>query len=129
MAEVPNNVSLASGFIPAPPDQAWARLNDPMKWPEVFPGWIASIVDDDDRLTGTGPQKERFDLYSTIDEDALAVDVEVVDELGSADTFRLRVLAVTGGSLVVVTHGRLMGMPDVAWEAKRDAVIAGLAAL
>jgi hypothetical protein len=57
------------------------------------------------------------------------MDVEVVDELGSADTLKLRLLDIPGGTLVLVAHGKLKGTSDVAWAAKRDAVAAGLSAL
>jgi hypothetical protein len=131
MAEAPNNVALASGFTPVPAIEAFATFADLGRWADHFPGWIATIefLPDDERYTATGPQRERFDLYPQIDEDARTIDVETVDELGSADTLRLRVLDVNGGSFVIIAHGRLKGTPDPQWDAKRAAVADGLAAL
>lgn len=126
MAELPDSIDVASGFVAASPADVHAVLSDVSGWPNVFPQWIAAIVADDDRFTATGPNKEKFDLYVHPDADALALDVEVVDELGSADTMRIRVVDAPGGSVVTASHGRLMGMPDAAWVGKRDAVAAGL---
>lgn len=77
----------------------------------------------------TGPSKEKFDFYPRPDAEHHALDVEVIDELGSADTLKLRVLGIPGGALVVVAHGRLAGTSDSAWARKRDGVAEGLSAL
>lgn len=77
----------------------------------------------------TGPSKEKFDFYPRPDAEQRALDVDVVDELGSADTMRLRVLDMPGGALIVVAHGRLAGTSDSAWERKRSGVAEGLSAL
>lgn len=129
MAELPDNIDVASGFVAASPADVLALLSDVAGWPSVFPQWIASVVEDDDRFTATGPNKEKFDLYVHPDAEALALDVEIVDELGSADTMRVRVVDAPGGSVVTASHGRLMGMPDAAWDSKRNAVAAGLQGL
>lgn len=126
---MPDTYAVASGVTDAPPAEAWERISNLENWPAVFPQWIASIVAEDDRFTATGPSREKYDLYPQLDPDRQAIDVETVDELGSADTLRLRVLPVKGGSLVIVAHGRLPGAPEVAWAGKRDAIAAGLAAL
>lgn len=129
MAELPDNYAVASGFVPAPSSDTWARLSDLENWADVFPAWIESIVLDEDRFTATGPSREKYDLYVQSDPEHHMLDVETVDELGSADTLKLRVLDIPGGSLVLVVHGKLSGTSPVAWEAKRDAVAAGLSAL
>lgn len=129
MAELPESIAVASGFVAAPPSDVHEVLADLSRWPSVFPEWIASVVQDDDRFTATGPGREKFDLYAHPDAEAVALDVEVVDELGSADTMRIRVVDAPGGSVVTASHGRLMGMPDAAWATKRDAVAAGLRGL
>ena len=129
MAELPDNYAVATGFVPASASDVWARLSDLENWAEVFPSWIASIVLDDDRFTATGPSREKYDLYVQSDIEHLELNVETVDELGSADTLKLRILDIPGGSLVLIAHGKLSGTSQAAWEAKRDAVAAGLSEL
>ncbi|MGK2878499.1 MAG: hypothetical protein ACSLFF_07990 [Solirubrobacterales bacterium] len=129
MAELPENYAVASGFAAGASSDVWARVSDLENWPAVFPGWIASIVFDDDRFTATGPSREKYDLYVHSDPDQHSLDVETVDELGSADTLKLRLLDIPGGCLVVVAHGKLNGTSPAAWAAKRDAVAEGLSAL
>jgi hypothetical protein len=129
VAEIPENVTLADGFVAAPARQLWPRLAELAGWADLFPGWIASINADDDHFTATGPNGQRFDLYPQIDAEMFAADVEVVDELGSADTLRLRVVEVNGGSFVLVAHGRLKGTPQSEWDAKRAAIADALSAL
>lgn len=129
MSVVPNSYAVASGFVAASSSDTWNRLRDLENWPGVFPGWITSIVADDDRFTATGPAREKYDLYVQSDPEHRSLDVETVDELGSADVLKLRVLEMPGGSLVLVAHGKLNGTSAEAWAAKRDAVAAGLSAL
>jgi hypothetical protein len=104
-------------------------VSDLENFPEVFPEWIAAIEADDDRFHATGPKKQKYDLYPSHDSEHHALDIEVVDELGSADTLKLRVLDIPGGSLVLVAHGKLSGTSETAWSDKREAVAAGLSAL
>jgi hypothetical protein len=129
MAEAPKNVALASGFVAAPAAGVWQQVSDIAGWPQLFPGWTASIEAEDDRFTATGPRDQRFDIYPNVDDEHFALDAETVDELGSADTLRLRLVSAKGGCFVVVTHGRLNGMPDAEWDAKRDGIAQGLTAL
>ncbi|MBJ7355532.1 MAG: hypothetical protein JHC98_11970 [Thermoleophilaceae bacterium] len=129
MANLPDNHAVATGFVPANAAEVWEMLRDLENWPGVFPGWIASIVADDDRFTATGPAREKYDLYVHSDPEHHSLDVETVDELGSADVLKLRILEIPGGSLVLVAHGKLSGTSPAAWEAKRDAVATGLSAL
>ncbi|MBJ7459548.1 MAG: hypothetical protein JHD02_10205 [Thermoleophilaceae bacterium] len=129
MAELPDNYAVASGFAAGSSAELWAKVSDLENWPVVFPGWIASIVFDDDRFTATGPSKEKYDLYVHSDSEHHALDVETVDELGSADTLKLRIMDIPGGCLVVVAHGKLSGTSPEAWARKRDAVAAGLSEL
>lgn len=129
MAELPDNYAVATGFVPASSSDTWARLNNLENWADVFPAWIASIVWDEDRFTATGPSREKYDLYVQSDPEQHSLDVETVDELGSADTMKLRILDMPGGSLVLIAHGKLSGTSPKAWEAKRDAVAAGLSEL
>ena len=129
MADLPDSYDVASGFVAASASVSWEHLRDLENWPGVFPGWIATVVADDDRFTATGPAKEKYDLYVHSDPEQHSLDVETVDELGSADTLRLRILDMPGGSLVLVAHGKLSGTSPAAWAAKRDAVAAGLSAL
>jgi hypothetical protein len=129
LAALPDNYAVASGFVPATSSDTWAQLSDLENWADVFPGWIASIVLDDDRFTATGPSREKYDLYVRSDPEHHSLDVETVDELGSADTLKLRILDIPGGSLVLVAHGKLSGTSPAAWDAKREAVAAGLSAL
>jgi hypothetical protein len=129
VAELPDSYAVASGFVAASAAATWERLSDLENWPSVFPEWIASIVADDDRFTATGPAREKFDLYVTSDPEQHSLDIETVDELGSADTLKLRILEIPGGALVFVAHGKLSGTSTVAWAAKRDAVATGLSAL
>jgi hypothetical protein len=129
LAELPDNYAVASGFVPVSSSDTWARLSDLENWTDVFPDWIASIVLDDDRFTATGPSREKYDLYVQSDPEQHSLDVETVDELGSADTMKLRILDIPGGSLVLIAHGKLSGTSPAAWAAKRNAVAAGLSAL
>jgi hypothetical protein len=129
VADLPDNYAVASGFVAASASDTWEHLRDLENWSAVFPDWIAAIVADDDRFTATGPAREKFDLYVQSDPEQRSLDVETVDELGSADTLKLRILEMPGGSLVLVAHGKLSGTSPVAWAAKRDAVAAGLSAL
>lgn len=129
MAELPNNYAVASGFVPSSASDAWEFVQDLENWPRVFPDWIASIVFDEDRYTATGPSREKYDLYVQSDPEHHALEVETVDELGSADTLKLRVLDIPGGALVLVAHGKLSGTSPVAWAAKRDGVSSGLSSL
>lgn len=107
----------------------WSYVSDIEHFPAIFPEWIASIEFDEDRYHATGPRREKYDLYAQSDAENHALNVEVVDELGSADILKLRVLEIPGGSLVLVAHGKLSGTSEAAWSAKRDAVAAGLSAL
>ena len=129
MAELPDNHAVATGFLPAKSSAVWERLSDIDNWPGIFPGWIARVENDDDRWHVTGPTKEKFDFYPRPDAEQHALDIEVIDELGSADTLKLRLLDIPGGSLVLVSHGRLAGTSDAAWEFKRTGVAEGLSAL
>lgn len=129
MAELPDNYDVAAGFVAARPTDVFARLRELGSWPQFFAGWITAAEEDDDRWRVTGPANERYDFYPTPDSAALTLDVEVVDELGSSDTLRLRLLDMPGGTLVVAAHGRLAGTSDVAWEAKRTAIAEGVAAI
>lgn len=129
MAEVPDSYAVATGFVPATSSDTWAHLSDLENWSKVFPDWIESIVLDDDRFTATGPSKEKYDLYVQSDPEHHSLDVETVDELGSADTLKLRILDIPGGSLVLVAHGKLSGTSEVAWDSKRDGVSSGLSSL
>jgi hypothetical protein len=129
VAELPDNYAVATGFVPVPSSAAWAHLSDLENWPTVFPDWIASIALDDDRFTATGPNREKYDFYVQSDPEQHTLDVETVDELGSADTLKLRILDIPGGSLVLVAHGKLSGTSPAAWAAKRDGVSSGLSSL
>lgn len=129
MAALPDNLAVASGFVPVPAAVAWPLVSDLARWPDVFPEWIARIEQDDERFTATGPAKEKFDLYPHSDDEALTLDVETVDELGSADTLRLRLVDVNGGCAITLAHGRLMGTSDAAWHVKRDGIQSGLLGL
>lgn len=129
MADSPKNVALASGFVSAPVAGVWQQVSDIAAWGELFPGWTAEVVAEDDRFTATGPSRQRFDIYPNVDDSNFALDAETVDELGSADTLRLRLVAAKGGCFVVVSHGRLNGMPDAEWNAKREGIAQGLDAL
>lgn len=129
MAELPDNIAVARGFVSVPSAIAWPLVSDLARWPEVFPGWIARVEQDGDRFTATGPAREKFDLYPHADDEALTLDVETVDELGSADTLRLRLVDVNGGCAITLAHGRLMGTSDAAWESKREGIQSGLLAL
>lgn len=108
---------------------SWEHIRDIENWPAIFPGWIARVEADDDRFHVTGPTKEKYDFYPRSEADRHALDVEIVDELGSADTLKMRVLDIPGGALVVIAHGRLSGTSDAAWERKRAGVADGLSAL
>lgn len=129
MAQLPDSQAVASGFVPAKSADVFELVSDIENWPRIFPQWTASVEADDDRFTATGPAREKFDLYPHRDAERHAIDVECVDELGSADTLLLRVLDIPGGSLVIASHGRFKGTSDAAWQTKRDAVSAGLSAL
>lgn len=129
MAQLPETHAAAAGFVAAKSAAAFAFAADLSNWPALFPGWIDRIEPDDERWHATGPRKEKYDLYPTSDAEHFALDVEVVDELGSADVLRLRVLDMPGGALVIVSHGRLSGTSDSAWQQKRDGVKDGLAGL
>lgn len=129
MAELPSNYDVAAGFVAKPASEAWERLRDIESWPAVFPDWIASVEADDDRFHIVGVGKERYDFYPHAEPEQRALDVEAIDELGSADTLKLRVLDMPGGALVIVAHGRLAGTSDSDWARKRAGVAEGLAAL
>lgn len=128
MADLPETHAVATGFLPAKSSAVWERLSDIENWPGIFPGWISRVEHDDDRWHVTGPTKEKFDFYPRSGEEQHALDVEVIDELGSADTLKLRLLEIPGGSLILIAHGRLAGTSDAAWKFKRDGVAAGLSA-
>jgi hypothetical protein len=130
MPEIPDNLTLATGFLDAGADRAWALLGDPLRWPEVFPDWLTAVRPDDERLNATGSAGERYDLYPHPADDERGIDVEVVDELGSADVLRLRLIdARGGGCFVVVVASRLAGVSDADWQRVRDALRDGLAGL
>lgn len=122
MAALPNNYDVVAGFVAARPADVFAQLRELENWPSIFAGWIERVESDDDRWSVTGPARERYDFYPNSDVDARTLDVEVVDELGSSDTIRIRVLDMPGGSLVIAAHGQLAGTSDAAWQQKRDAV-------
>ncbi len=129
MAELPDTYAIASGFVAARPGEIWERLRDLERWPGIFPGWISAVELDDDRFHVTGPNREKYDFYAHPDPEQRELDVEVIDELGSADTLKLRLLEIPGGTLVIGAHGRLAGTSDAAWQQKRDGVASGLSAL
>lgn len=129
MADLPDNVAVARGFLPVASVIAWPLVSDLTRWPTVFPEWIERIEQDEDQFTATGPSREKFDLYPHADDEALTLDVETVDELGSADTLRLRLVDVIGGCVVTIAHSRLSGTPDAAWDVKRDGIQSGLLGL
>jgi len=129
LAELPATYDVAAGFVAKSSASAWEHLRDIDNWPGIFPGWIARVEADDDRFHVTGPAKEKYDFYPRSEPERHELDVEIVDELGSADTLKLRVLDIPGGSLVIVAHGRLAGTSDAAWEQKRSGVADGLSAL
>lgn len=129
MAELPPTFAVASGFLPVRSSEAWDRLRDLEQWHELFPAWIAAIELDDDRFHVTGPNREKYDFYAHPEPEIHELNVEVVDELGSADTLKMRLLDIPGGTLVIIAHGRLAGTSDAAWAQKRDGVEAGLSAL
>jgi hypothetical protein len=129
VADLPDNYAVASGFVPAGSSDVWSHVSDLENFSAIFPEWIAAIEADDDRFHATGPKREKYDLYPQHDAEHHALNIEVVDELGSADTMKLRVLDIPGGSLVLLAHGKLSGTSDSAWVAKRDAVASGLSAL
>src|SRR3954451_5983976 len=110
MAELPQNYAVASGFVALKLSDAWNLVKNVEGWSDLFPEWIVAVEVDDDRITATGPAGEMFDLYAKGDDLHHTLDVEVVDELGSADTLHVRVLAMPGGSLVLIAHGKLNGM-------------------
>lgn len=129
MADLPDTYAVATGFVAARPTEVWARLRDLEQWPAIFPEWISAIELDDDRFHVTGPNREKYDFYAHSDGEQRELDVEVIDELGSADTLKLRLLEIPGGTLVIAAHGRLAGTSDAAWQQKRDGVASGLSAL
>lgn len=129
MAALPATYDVAGGFVAKPSSEVWEYLRDIENWPAAFPDWIASVEADDDRFHIVGIGKERYDFYPHADSEQRAIDVEAIDELGSADTLKLRVLDMPGGSLVIVAHGRLAGTSDADWVRKRSGVAEGLAAL
>lgn len=129
MAELPQTYDVAAGFVPTSAAAAWEHVRDIDNWPAIFPGWVERAEADDERWHVTGPGKEKYDFYPHPDGEQRSLDVEVVDELGSADTLRLRVLDMPGGALVVVAHGRLSGTSDSAWAQKRDGIAGGLSGL
>lgn len=127
MAEAPDNLVFATGFVPAGADAVWPLVSDVTRWVEVFPEWLTEVHDDDDRFHATGANGERYDLYPHPAEDSRGVDVEVVDELGSADVMRLRLIdARGGGCFFIVAGGRLPGVSDSQWQLVRDAIVAGV---
>lgn len=126
MVELPDNLAVAQAYVAESPSAVWERVGDLSRWPELFGGWVASIEEGDDRFTATGPEREKFDLYPTREDSTFTLHVEVVDELGSADTLHLIVLEVPGGCMAIVTHGRLPGTSEAAWQNKRDSVASGL---
>ncbi len=129
MAALPPTYDVASGFVAARAADAFAWVSDLTRWPALFPEWIAAAEADDERWRVTGPGKEKYDFYPHTDPEQRTLDVEVVDELGSGDILRLRVLEMPGGALVLVAHGKLSGTSDAAWVQKRDGVASGLTAL
>lgn len=129
MSELPATYDVSAGFIGATSADAWEHLRDLATWPSVFPGWLVSIEVDDDRFHAVGAARERYDFYPRFESEQRSIDVEVVDELGSADTLKLRILDIPGGALVIVAHGRLAGTSDADWERKRMGIAKGLAAL
>ena len=129
MPRLPDSYDVASGFAPVKPSAIWEQIRDLENWPGYFPGWIASVEAGDDRFTATGPSREKFDMYPHSDAENRALDVEIVDELGSADTLRLRLLDMPGGTLVIAAHGKLSGSGEAAWAAKRDSIAEGVAEL
>lgn len=127
MPEVPDKLMLATAFCDRPADALWALLSDLTRWPEVFSDWLTSVADEDDRFHATGSAGERYDLYPHPAEDRRGIDVEVVDELGSADMLRLRLIdARGGGCFVVVAAARLAGVSDADWQRVRDALAEGV---
>lgn len=130
MPEIPDNLALATGYVAAGADRALALLGDLARWPEVFPHWLTAVAAEDEHFNATGSAGERYDLYPHPAEGERGLDVEVVDELGSADVLRLRLIdARGGGCFVVVTASRLAGVSADDWHRVRDALQDGLAGL
>lgn len=129
MSTPPDNVALATAFVAAPSERVFKLLAGLARWPEVFPGWIVSIADEDDRFTATGTGGEMFDLYAHADLDARMIDVEVVDELGAADVLRIRLLDTAGGCFIAAACARVRGVSDADWNRKRGSIADALAAI
>ncbi|MFY9264831.1 MAG: hypothetical protein WAO61_05335 [Solirubrobacterales bacterium] len=127
MNQPPQNVTLASAYAATSADAAWDIVSDPAQWPNLFPGWLARIAADDDSFHATGTAGERYDLYWHPSDDRRSLDVEIVDEMGSADVLRLRLIdARGGGCFVVVAAGRLAGVSDADWRRTCDALADGV---
>lgn len=124
--EIPDGLTLAATHLAVPTRAVWSVVADVGRWAEVFPNWLASITADDDRYHAGGVLGQRYDMYPHTDEDALALDVEVVDELGSADVMRVRLIDARAGCFVVVTAARLAGISDADWQRQRDALATGI---
>lgn len=115
--------------MPAPADRVWETISDLSRWPEIFSGWLASVTPDDDRFGATGTNNERYDLYPHPAEDRRAVDVEVVDELGSSDVLRIRLIDTRGGCFIVAVAAKLVGVSDDDWQRVSGAIGDGVAAI
>ncbi|MBI5310828.1 MAG: hypothetical protein HZB14_07380 [Actinobacteria bacterium] len=51
MAEAPDNLVFATGFVPAGADAVWPLVSDVTRWVEVFPEWLTEVHDDDEPRT------------------------------------------------------------------------------
>lgn len=127
MPEIPDKLTLATAYCERPADAVWTLLGDLTRWPEVFSDWLTAVTDDDDRFHAVGTAGERYDLYPHPAADRCGLDVEIVDELGSADVLRLRLIdARGGGCFVVVAAARLAGVSDADWRRVRKALAEGV---
>lgn len=125
---------MASAAIDAGAREIWRAASDPARWPELYPGWIATIEPSGDHEFWIASSRagEYFNVYAVLDEPTGTADFELIDELGMSSVFRTRIMPLPGGGcLVVQVASRVPGGAEDDWQARAAALpddLAGLAA-
>ncbi len=107
----------------------WRLVSDPLRWPEIYGRWIASIEPSGDHEFWIASSRagEYFNVYAVLDEPTGTADFELIDELGMSSFFRTRIMPVTtGGCVVVQVASRVKGGAEDDWQARREALGADL---
>lgn len=117
-----NDTYICHQRFSAPFETVWDLLTDPMRFPRVYPSWVAKITPSGERYLVVDPSGEQFSLIPITAKDYGVVDFKIIDAQGHVEIARSRIFRLrTGGCILVHVAVRWEGCDDATWEAyKRD---------